>query len=89
VSKQEDRDKAVGAVIFAVDQFAVNYANELAMLPRATVTRLIVSAALGYLIGYDLVELVGDWPEWLMVDMPEGMEPDVGAEVARMPRLPR
>ncbi len=77
-----DRDRAVQACVFAVDNTLIDNPAVRA-LPGADQTRITLEAALGYLIGHGLVEVKpqDEWPEWLAVDMPDHMRVDVEARV--------
>lgn len=78
MSSIEDRNKAARAAVFAVGSFAIDNRVELGRLPKAVHDRLIVEVALGYLFGHGLVQLT-EWPEWLPVEAPEEMIPDIRA----------
>ncbi len=79
-----DRDRAVRAAMFAVDSFAINNRVVLAQCPAATESRALVTAALGYLIGQGLITVTPtpDWPEYLPMDCPTHLLPDVAEMVA-------
>ncbi len=79
-----DRDRAARAATFAVDQALIDNYAELRSVPSVVVARVTVEAALGYLIGHGLITVAPaeEWPEWLQLDTPEHLRPDVEAKVS-------
>jgi hypothetical protein len=89
-AQRADRERAAYAAMFATDHVLISH-PEIMGLPRADQSRITVEAALGYLIGHGLVTVKpeSEWPEWLAIDIPEHMEPDVAGRVARRAAMPR
>lgn len=85
-----DRDRAARAAIFAADSVLIDNPG-VRNLPGADQTRVTVTAALGYLIGHGLITVAqeADWPEWLSLDIPEHLLPDVDGMLARWSELPQ
>jgi hypothetical protein len=79
-----DRDRCVRIAMFAADKVLLDN-PDLATLPPAYTARVTVEAALGYLIGRGLITVKPDdqWPEWLAVDLPDHMRPDIAGLVQR------
>lgn len=79
----DDRDRAYRAARFAADQYAMD--RQVRALPGADQTAAAVTAALGYLIGHGLITVkpADEWPEWLDLDVPEHLAPDVDGMVER------
>lgn len=86
--QRNDLDRATRAAMFAVDSFVLNRLANV-QITEAARTRLTVAAALGYLIGTGLIVVTPeeDWPEWLPLDIPAHLKPDVDAAVAELARL--
>lgn len=83
--QRTDRDALVKACIFAVDNFLMDNPS-ITVLPRASQTRFVLEAALGYLLseGGGLISTQPeDWPEWLSIQIPDHLKPDASGEVAR------
>jgi hypothetical protein len=80
------RDRAVRMAALAVDNLLIDN-PDLRQLPDAARTRIIVTAALGYLIGHGLVTVApaADWERWLSTDIPEHLRPDLADMLANWP----
>lgn len=73
------RDDLARDARLGVDLWVIASWPPMAPLPRVDQTRLIVQATLGYLIGAGLIQAVPpeDRPEWLAVDIPDHLQPDL------------
>lgn len=71
-----DRDRATRQALFGADETLVAIDRRL---PVAVRDRLAVTAALGYLIGHGLITVkpATEWPEWVPLDIPEHLRPDL------------
>lgn len=88
--RRSDIQRALRACLFAVDNFVIGEASNLAHVPNAARTRLIVEAALAYLVGNRLIAVVPDeeWPDLLPVRVPPELKPDAAGEAQRIRRAP-
>lgn len=77
-----DVQRALGACLFAVDDFMSDEKPNLSRLPNAARTRLTVEAALAYLVGHGLITVKPDeqWPLLLPMRVPSELMPDVVGE---------
>jgi hypothetical protein len=84
-----DRDRATRAAIFAVDNVLIG--SGIDRLPSAYHSRAAVEAALGYLIGHGLITVTpeADWPEWLPVQCPDHLVPDLAGMVGQWMTVPK
>jgi hypothetical protein len=80
----------VRAAIFATDNVIMRN-PALRALPGADQTRVTAEAVLGYLIGHGLITVhpVQQWPEWLGMEIPDHLRPDVDGLIARWASLRR
>ena len=80
-----DRDRVVYAASFSADRVAIDNYPDFYVLPGHDQTHLILQAALGYLIGRGLIAVKpqDEWPEWLNMEIPDHLRPDVPGEIAR------
>lgn len=80
--QRADVRRALHASIFAVDNFVIDEAFNLDHLSNAARTRLIVEAALAYLIGNELVTVAPDeqWPDFMPMNVPPELKPDAAGE---------
>ena len=88
----EDRDRAVRACMFAVDDAFLRdpaMGAQLRAAPPAVRSRVAVEAAIGYLVGQGLIEVKPDseWPEYLPMQTPEHLLPAVDEYIAGNQRL--
>lgn len=83
------RDQAVRIALFAADDaFLRDRATSEALrdcTPHVR-TRIAVEAALGYLIGQGLIELVEPWPDSFAMSTPAHLRPDVDSYIAEARR---
>lgn len=85
----DDRDRATRAASFAVDDWWLSQVPNLDRLTAAQRTRLLIAAALGYLIGEGLITVKPEeeWPEYLNMRIPGHLRPDVAEAMAGASRL--
>lgn len=83
--QQVDIRRALHVAIFAVDNFVMDERSSLDCLSGAARTRLIVEAALAYLVGNELVTVTPDeqWPDFMPMQVPTELKPDVAGEARR------
>lgn len=80
-----DRDRAARAATFAVGRVVMDNHADMTVLTQVTRESVIVQTALGYLIAHRLITVTpeDEWPEWLALDCPPEMAPDVAALARR------
>jgi hypothetical protein len=72
----------------AVDTWVMAHRDELlGEVTAASRTDLIIRAALGYLVGLNLITLTENPPEWLPLDIPAHLQPDIDAAKNQYRRL--
>jgi hypothetical protein len=78
------RDMLVRDAIFAADSYLIDNATAVREITPAERTRLTLQVAIGYLISQGLITATPDdqRPEWLSLDLPEHMQPDLAATQA-------
>ncbi len=83
------RDMLVRDACFATDMFLDDNAQMLTRVTKASATRLTLQVAIGYLIGQGLIRATpeNERPEWLAMDVPEHLQPDLAEAVAELDRL--
>jgi hypothetical protein len=83
--QRADVFRALHVSIFAVDNFVMEERSNLDFLSNAARTRLIVEAALAYLVGHGLIAVMpdGEWPDFVPMRVPPELKPDVDADVRR------
>lgn len=83
--QKADVRRALHVAIFAVDDFVIGEALNLDYLSNAARTRLIVEAALAYLVGNELITVAPDeeWPDWVPSRIPPDLKPDAAGEARR------
>jgi len=86
--QREDRDRAVYAACFAVDTF-VHDNDDLRRVTAATHTKLVVEAAVGYLLGEGLIVVkpANEWPDMLGFQIRPHLLPDVAHGVAELAQI--
>ena len=86
--QQADVDTLTAWAVFAIDRWVIDHRDELlAEVTAADRTALLLRAAFGYLVGYDLVRVTDSPPEWLSATIPPGLLPDVEAAKQRLRRF--
>lgn len=88
----EDRDRAARLALFAADDVLMRdreTAGQISALPGADRTRIVVEAALGYLIAQGLIEVrpAADWPQTVSLETPDHLRPDVDSMIRRHAEL--
>lgn len=84
--QRADVRRALHVSIFAVDNFVMDEWSNLEYLSNAARTRLILEAALAYLVGNELIAVTpdGSWPDFVPMQVPPELRPDVAGEVLRV-----
>lgn len=83
--QRADIGRALHVAIFAVDNFVMDEGSNLEYVTNAARTRLIVEAALAYLVSNELVTVAPDeqWPDFMPMNVPPELKPDAAGEARR------
>lgn len=83
--QQVDIRRALHVAIFAVDNFVMDERSNLEYVTNVARTRLIVEAALAYLVSNELITVTPPegWPDWVPSRIPPELKPDVAGEACR------
>jgi hypothetical protein len=77
-------DQLARDATLAVDSWVIAHRDELlGEVTAAARTSLTVRAAIGFLVGANLITLTADPPAWLPLDIPEHLLPDMEAAKAK------
>lgn len=89
-AQRETRDDLVRCAMLAVDMFAVKHAMDAPNMTRASWNRLLVEAAIGFLLSEGLIEATPQTEErFLRIGIPEHLMPDADSAVASAAALRR
>ena len=85
------RDMLVRDAIFTTDIFMMDHAADLQRVTAANRTRLTLQAAIGFLLAQGLITATPDdqRPEWMALDLPEHLRPDLAEAIAQLDRMNR
>lgn len=89
-AQRETRDYLAQTATLAVDGFCVRNRDALSAVTEASRTRLIVDAAIGYLLAEGLIQATDPEPDpdrWLALDLPPHLEPDVASALREYRRV--
>jgi hypothetical protein len=81
--QKRDLDAAVRVAMFAVNSLTLDYREDIQQLPSQAQTRIVVQAALGYLIGESLITVAPEkeWKRWLPVTIADHLRPDISGQL--------
>jgi hypothetical protein len=88
-AQRDIRDRLAHVALLATDNIVIDNAAAIAALPSAYRSRITVEAAIGYLIAEGLIRVTPDdeWPEYVSLELPDYLKPDIAGATANHARV--